>query len=128
MKYDLKKTVFPSPEVPCFKLQQIKDTAASNDPNPAAFALAVKEVNRLLENDQFPRFKRSDVYVDFLEKLLPRAYAEKWTTSFEALLGNQVNFHVFLHICKKTNKNVLWVFYFRPFVRPSVPHVSFLQL
>ncbi|VDK32131.1 unnamed protein product [Gongylonema pulchrum] len=60
------------------------------DPNPAAFALAVKEVNRLLENDQFPRFKRSDVYVDFLEKLLPRAYAEKWTTNFDALLGNQV--------------------------------------
>ncbi|VBB26495.1 unnamed protein product [Acanthocheilonema viteae] len=68
-------------------LQRIKETATQDDPDPAAFLLAVKEVNRLLENDQFPRFKRSDVYINFLEKVMPRAYADKWTTSFEALVG-----------------------------------------
>ena len=57
----------------------------------AAFGLAYREVNGLLERDQFPRFKRSEVYLSYLEKLLPRAYAEKWANSFEALLGNQVN-------------------------------------
>ncbi|VDM96096.1 unnamed protein product, partial [Onchocerca ochengi] len=66
-------------------LQKIKETAAQDDPDPAAFLLAVKEVNRLLESDQFPRFKRSDVYINFLEKVMPRAYADKWATSFEAL-------------------------------------------
>ncbi|KHN84115.1 Regulator of G-protein signaling rgs-3, partial [Toxocara canis] len=76
-------------------MQKIKATASSEDPDPGAFALAAKEVMRLLENDQFPRFKRSEVYVNYLEKLLPRAYAEKWTTSFEALLGNQIGRHYF---------------------------------
>lgn len=76
-------------------MQKIKEAASADDPNPSAFALAVKEVNRLLENDQFPRFKRSEIYVDFLEKLLPRSYAERWTTSFEALLGNQIGRHYF---------------------------------
>ncbi|VDM14766.1 unnamed protein product, partial [Wuchereria bancrofti] len=68
-------------------LQKIKETAAEDDPNPTAFLPAVKEVNRLLENDQFPRFKRSDVYINFLEKVMPRSYADKWATSFEALVG-----------------------------------------
>ncbi|VDN02350.1 unnamed protein product [Thelazia callipaeda] len=80
-------------------MQKIKETAKTDDPDPAAFALAVKEVNRLLENDQFPRFKRSEIYVNFLEKLLPRISAEKWTTSFEALVGNQIGryyFRIFL--------------------------------
>uniref|UniRef100_A0A914ZKS2 RGS domain-containing protein n=1 Tax=Parascaris univalens TaxID=6257 RepID=A0A914ZKS2_PARUN len=71
-------------------MQKIKATASSEDPDPGAFALAAKEVMRLLENDQFPRFKRSDIYVNYLQQLLPRAYAERWATSFEALLGNQV--------------------------------------
>ncbi|CAG9538161.1 unnamed protein product, partial [Cercopithifilaria johnstoni] len=76
-------------------LQRIKETAVKDNPDPAAFLLAVKEVNRLLECDQFPRFKRSDIYISFLERIMPRAYAEKWTTSFEALVGNQVGRHYF---------------------------------
>ncbi|MFH4978948.1 hypothetical protein AB6A40_005657 [Gnathostoma spinigerum] len=76
-------------------MQQIKETVSSDNPDPAAFSLGIKEVKRILENDQFPRFKRSDIYVSFLEKLLPRAYAEKWATSFEALLGNQIGRHYF---------------------------------
>ena len=49
-----------------------------------------QEIYKLLENDQFPRFRRSPLYLGFLEELLPRSYAERWTTSFDALLGNQV--------------------------------------
>uniref|UniRef100_A0A0N4UL20 RGS domain-containing protein n=1 Tax=Dracunculus medinensis TaxID=318479 RepID=A0A0N4UL20_DRAME len=74
---------------------QIKSAATSDDPDPAAFNLAVKEVKRLLENDQFPRFKRSEVYINYLEKLLPRSHAERWATNFEALLGNQIGRHYF---------------------------------
>lgn len=59
-------------------------------PDPKALELAHKEISKLLENDQFPRFRRSAVYLGYIEKLLPRVYAEKWTTSFDALLGNQV--------------------------------------
>jgi hypothetical protein len=70
--------------------QKIKEAAASDNPDQAAFDPALKEVRRLLENDQFPRFRRSDLYIGFLEKLLPLAYAQKWTSSFDALLGNQV--------------------------------------
>uniref|UniRef100_A0A914RRN4 RGS domain-containing protein n=1 Tax=Parascaris equorum TaxID=6256 RepID=A0A914RRN4_PAREQ len=50
---------------------KIKATASSEDPDPGAFALAAKE------------------------QLLPRAYAERWATSFEALLGNQIGRHYF---------------------------------
>ncbi|VIO94935.1 Uncharacterized protein BM_BM2474 [Brugia malayi] len=81
-------------------LQKIKETAAKDDPDPAAFLLAVKEVNRLLENDQFPRFKRSDVYINFLEKVMPRSYADKWATSFEALVGNQVGRYYFRYFLR----------------------------
>ena len=56
---------------------------------------AHKEIYKLLENDQFPRFRRSELYLDFLEQLLPRSYAEKWATSFDALIGNQVGRHHF---------------------------------
>lgn len=56
---------------------------------------AYKEISKLLENDQFPRFRRSTIYIEYLEKLLPRAYAERWATSFEAMLGNQVGRHHF---------------------------------
>uniref|UniRef100_A0A8R1XN21 RGS domain-containing protein n=1 Tax=Onchocerca volvulus TaxID=6282 RepID=A0A8R1XN21_ONCVO len=79
---------------------KIKETAAQDDPDPAAFLLAVKEVNRLLESDQFPRFKRSDVYINFLEKVMPRAYADKWATSFEALVGNQVGRYYFRYFLR----------------------------
>uniref|UniRef100_A0AAF5PXV2 RGS domain-containing protein n=1 Tax=Wuchereria bancrofti TaxID=6293 RepID=A0AAF5PXV2_WUCBA len=81
-------------------LQKIKETAAEDDPNPTAFLPAVKEVNRLLENDQFPRFKRSDVYINFLEKVMPRSYADKWATSFEALVGNQVGRYYFRYFLR----------------------------
>ncbi|KAE9551656.1 hypothetical protein FO519_005126 [Halicephalobus sp. NKZ332] len=56
---------------------------------------AHKEVYKLLENDQFPRFRRSELYLEYLEDLLPKTYAEKWSTSFEALIGNQVGRHHF---------------------------------
>ncbi|VDO47165.1 unnamed protein product, partial [Onchocerca flexuosa] len=75
-------------------LQKIKTAATQDDPDPSAFLLAIKEVNRMLENDQFPRFKRSDIYINFLEKVMPRAYADKWATSFEALVGNQAIFSI----------------------------------
>lgn len=76
-------------------MKKIKDAVESDNVDPEEFAPAVKEVKRLLENDQFPRFRRSEIYLNFLEKLLPRAYAERWTTSFEALLGNHVGRHHF---------------------------------
>ncbi|CAJ0960031.1 unnamed protein product, partial [Mesorhabditis belari] len=80
-------------------MQKIKATAETDNPDPNEFAPACKEIRRLLENDQFPRFRRSDCYLKYLEELLPRSYAEKWATSFEALLGNHVGrqyFRVFL--------------------------------
>ncbi|CAI4223146.1 unnamed protein product [Auanema sp. JU1783] len=76
-------------------MKKLRDAAESDVIDPEDFAPAMKEIRRLLENDQFPRFRRSDVYLDFLEQLLPRSYAEKWTTSFEALLGNHVGRHHF---------------------------------
>ncbi|CAB3404857.1 unnamed protein product [Caenorhabditis bovis] len=76
-------------------MKRMKDTIESDSPDLEEFAPAVKEVKRLLENDQFPRFRRSDIYLEFLEELLPRSYAEKWATSFEALLGNHVGRHHF---------------------------------
>ncbi|VDD96385.1 unnamed protein product [Enterobius vermicularis] len=76
--------------------QAIREGAQQPDPDmQAAFGLAYREVNGLLERDQFPRFKRSEVYLSYLEKLLPRAYAEKWANSFEALLGNQIGRYYF---------------------------------
>ncbi|CAD6192556.1 unnamed protein product [Caenorhabditis auriculariae] len=76
-------------------MKKMRDTAESDNPDPEEFGPAIKEVKRLLENDQFPRFRRSEIYLEFLEKLLPRSYAEKWATSFEALLGNHVGRHHF---------------------------------
>uniref|UniRef100_A0A0N4ZW79 RGS domain-containing protein n=1 Tax=Parastrongyloides trichosuri TaxID=131310 RepID=A0A0N4ZW79_PARTI len=76
-------------------LQAIKKEIVKDDPDITCFDLADKEVSKLLENDQFPRFRRSTLYLDFLEKLLPKAYAVKWSSSFEALLGNQVGRHYF---------------------------------
>ncbi|CAK5080482.1 unnamed protein product [Meloidogyne enterolobii] len=58
-------------------------------------SVAMSEIYKLLENDQFPRFRRSKLYLEFLEQLLPRSYAERWMTSFDALLGNQVGRHHF---------------------------------
>ncbi|CEF60013.1 Regulator of G protein signalling domain and Regulator of G protein signalling superfamily domain and Regulator of G-protein signalling, domain 1-containing protein [Strongyloides ratti] len=76
-------------------LQLIKKEITKDDPDITCFDLADKEVSKLLENDQFPRFRRSSLYLDFLERLLPKAYALKWSSSFEALLGNQVGRHYF---------------------------------
>jgi hypothetical protein len=73
-----------------FCIQKIQNATASDNPDPAAFELARKEVKRLLENDQFPRFRRSDIYLKYLEMLLPRADAENWHSDFEALVENQV--------------------------------------
>uniref|UniRef100_A0A0N5BQ62 RGS domain-containing protein n=1 Tax=Strongyloides papillosus TaxID=174720 RepID=A0A0N5BQ62_STREA len=81
-------------------LQLIKKEIVKDDPDVNCFELADKEVSKLLENDQFPRFRRSTLYLEFLEQLLPKAYALKWSSSFEALLGNQVGryyFRKFLH-------------------------------
>ncbi|VDK73509.1 unnamed protein product [Litomosoides sigmodontis] len=93
-------------------LQKIKETAAKDDPDPAAFLLAVKEINRMLESDQFPRFKRSDTYIKFLESVMPRAYADKWTSSFEALVGNQATRFSFL-----SQHFLVGRHYFRSFLR-----------
>ena len=71
------------------------EIAKGNNVDKKLIEPAHKEIYKLLENDQLPRFRRSDLYLGFLEKLLPRAYAEKWGTSFEALLGNQVGRHYF---------------------------------
>uniref|UniRef100_A0A914VN64 RGS domain-containing protein n=1 Tax=Plectus sambesii TaxID=2011161 RepID=A0A914VN64_9BILA len=71
-------------------MQKIQKTAQSDNPDPAAFVQATKEVFRLLDSDQFPRFRRSELYLQYLEDLLPRSEAEKWTVSFESLLANQV--------------------------------------
>lgn len=71
-------------------LQKIRDAADCDVIDNEEFAPALKEVRRLLENDQFPRFRRSEVYLDYLEKLLPRGHAERWQHSFDAMLGNHV--------------------------------------
>ncbi|UMM18610.1 hypothetical protein L5515_014593 [Caenorhabditis briggsae] len=63
--------------------------------DPEEMGPAIKEVKRLLENDQFPRFRRSELYLQYLEELLPRSYAEKWAQSFEGLLNNHVGRHHF---------------------------------
>lgn len=68
----------------------MRTAATAENPDSKALELAHKEISKLLENDQFPRFRRSQIYLGFIEKLLPRVYAEKWATSFDALLGNQV--------------------------------------
>jgi hypothetical protein len=71
-------------------LQKLKAAAEASAPDQKALEQAHKEISKLLENDQFPRFRRSTIYIEYLEKLLPRAYAERWSSSFEAMLGNQV--------------------------------------
>ncbi|GMT15521.1 hypothetical protein PFISCL1PPCAC_6818, partial [Pristionchus fissidentatus] len=73
----------------------IQRSAKSDDIDMEDWAPAIKEVRRLLENDQFPRFRRSETYLAFLELILPRAYAERWAANFEALLGNAVGRHHF---------------------------------
>uniref|UniRef100_A0A915DYL2 RGS domain-containing protein n=1 Tax=Ditylenchus dipsaci TaxID=166011 RepID=A0A915DYL2_9BILA len=76
-------------------MSKLRQASQSDTPDPKSIEVAHKEIYKLLENDQFPRFRRSTIYLNFLEKLLPRSYAEKWTTSFDALLGNQVGRHHF---------------------------------
>ncbi|KAI6189325.1 Regulator of G-protein signaling rgs-3 [Aphelenchoides fujianensis] len=76
-------------------MARLRAAAEADQPDHKALELAHKEISKLLENDQFPRFRRSGIYIEYLEKLLPRAYAERWATSFEAMLGNQVGRHHF---------------------------------
>uniref|UniRef100_A0A914HEM1 RGS domain-containing protein n=1 Tax=Globodera rostochiensis TaxID=31243 RepID=A0A914HEM1_GLORO len=76
-------------------MSKLRECAKAETPDPKSLDIAHKEIYKLLENDQFPRFRRSQLYIGFLEQLLPRAYAERWTTSFDALLGNQVGRHHF---------------------------------
>ncbi|KAI6196331.1 hypothetical protein M3Y94_01096400 [Aphelenchoides besseyi] len=71
-------------------MARLREAAQAENPDHKALEIAHKEISKLLENDQFPRFRRSGIYIEYLEKLLPRAYAERWATSFEAMLGNQV--------------------------------------
>ncbi|GMS86792.1 hypothetical protein PENTCL1PPCAC_8967, partial [Pristionchus entomophagus] len=78
----------------------IRRSAQSDDIDMEDWAPAIKEVRRLLENDQFPRFRRSEIYLEYLELILPRSYADKWATSFEALLGNAVGRHHFRRFLK----------------------------
>ncbi|KJH46739.1 regulator of G protein signaling domain protein [Dictyocaulus viviparus] len=85
----------PSINLSSTAMKKMRDTVESENVDPEEFAPAVKEVKRLLENDQFPRFRRSEIYLNYLERLLPRSYAERWMTSFEALLGNHVGRHHF---------------------------------
>uniref|UniRef100_A0AC35U7L3 RGS domain-containing protein n=1 Tax=Rhabditophanes sp. KR3021 TaxID=114890 RepID=A0AC35U7L3_9BILA len=87
---DLLKRCTLSVNVSSPALQKIKKGLLEGDPQVGCFDAAEKEVTKLLENDQFPRFRRSVLYINFLEELLPKAYAKKWGSSFEALLGNQV--------------------------------------
>uniref|UniRef100_A0A1I7XT47 RGS domain-containing protein n=1 Tax=Heterorhabditis bacteriophora TaxID=37862 RepID=A0A1I7XT47_HETBA len=63
-------------------MRKMRDAADSDNVDPDEFSPAVKEVS-------------FNIYLEFLEQLLPRSYAEKWTTSFEALLGNHVGRHHF---------------------------------
>nr|CAD2187571.1 unnamed protein product [Meloidogyne enterolobii] len=76
-------------------MSKLREATKSEVPDPKALECAHKEIYKLLENDQFPRFRRSKLYLEFLEQLLPRSYAERWMTSFDALLGNQVGRHHF---------------------------------
>ncbi|EFP07497.1 CRE-RGS-3 protein [Caenorhabditis remanei] len=76
-------------------MKSLRNAVASETLDMEEFAPAIKEVKRLLENDQFPRFRRSELYLQYLEELLPRNYAEKWAQSFESLLGNHVGRHHF---------------------------------
>ncbi|CAI2345113.1 unnamed protein product [Caenorhabditis sp. 36 PRJEB53466] len=76
-------------------MRSLRNAVASDPLDMEEFAPAIKEVKRLLENDQFPRFRRSELYLGYLEELLPRSYAEKWASSFESLLGNHVGRHYF---------------------------------
>lgn len=92
---EILETYSPSINLSSVAMKRMKDSIESETPDPVEFQPAIKEVNRLLENDQFPRFRRSEIYLNFLEKLLPRAYAEKWANSFEGLLGNHVGRHHF---------------------------------
>jgi hypothetical protein len=98
-------------------LQKLKIAAESEKPDHKALDQAHKEISKLLENDQFPRFRRSTIYIEYLEKLLPRAYAERWATSFEAMLGNQVGRHHFRQYLFSVHaeENLRFVSYFRLF-------------
>uniref|UniRef100_A0A914BVR4 RGS domain-containing protein n=1 Tax=Acrobeloides nanus TaxID=290746 RepID=A0A914BVR4_9BILA len=76
-------------------MKGLNDAVNSDKPDKKCLDVAYKEIMKLLENDQFPRFRRSALYIGFLEKLLPRAYAEAWANSFDALIGNTVGRHHF---------------------------------
>ena len=83
-------------------MSKLREASKAEHPDIKCLELAHKEIGKLLENDQFPRFRRSKIYLGFLEKLLPRSYAEKWTTSFDALLGNQVGRYVLPNMASLT--------------------------
>ncbi|CAI5442525.1 unnamed protein product [Caenorhabditis angaria] len=92
---EILNTYAPAINLSSIAMKKMKDTIESDNPDIEEFGPAIKEVKRLLENDQFPRFRRSEIYLEFLEELLPRSYAEKWAISFESLLGNHVGRHHF---------------------------------
>ncbi|GMT06442.1 hypothetical protein PENTCL1PPCAC_28616, partial [Pristionchus entomophagus] len=56
---------------------------------------AIKEIRRLLENDQLPRFRHSEMYIQFLELVLPHSIAVHWSFSMEKLLADKVGRHHF---------------------------------
>ncbi|KAK0396222.1 hypothetical protein QR680_001625 [Steinernema hermaphroditum] len=85
----------PGINISSVAMKAIQKQADNPNPDSKCFDQGAKEVYKLLENDQFPRFRRSDVYLKYLEALLPRSYAERWETNFQALLGNQIGRHYF---------------------------------
>ncbi|TMS35900.1 hypothetical protein L596_003192 [Steinernema carpocapsae] len=87
--------ISPGINISSVAMKAIQQQEGKADPDSKCFDQGSKEVTKLLENDQFPRFRRSDVYLKYLEALLPRSYAERWETNFQALLGNQIGRHYF---------------------------------
>lgn len=48
--------------------QKLKEAARGEQPVQKALEIAYKEVYKFLEFDQFPRFRRSDTYKDFVQR------------------------------------------------------------
>ncbi|GMT34987.1 hypothetical protein PFISCL1PPCAC_26284, partial [Pristionchus fissidentatus] len=92
-------------------LAAILKSAKSGDIDMEDWAPAIKEVRLLLENDQFPRFRRSETYLTFLELILPREDAEIWSSNFDKLLANAVgrhHFRLFLRSIRAEENLRLW--------------------
>uniref|UniRef100_A0A183VA95 Regulator of G-protein signaling rgs-3 n=2 Tax=Toxocara canis TaxID=6265 RepID=A0A183VA95_TOXCA len=76
-------------------LKKVKEAIQASDPDSSIFDQAVKEVEQMLENDQFPRFKRSNLYMHYLEQLTSHSIALTWKNGINQLLCHQVGKHYF---------------------------------